>query len=593
MSSDSPTTAQRIRGFFRRCAQIIYGILTLPFTWNAKESLIALRDYFHETGQWYLGSAAFHALALVILALISMATSSMVAGTSDSAAPSFNATESTELSPPPSFTKFEVGEAPLVPTELNAETLSMFEAKPIASQTAIYYDDSNEFVEAGGGSKSDLNGPQLGGLGGFSVKNLPGPAGKGGVGVGSGSGDKPGVGGQGEGFGFRGKGHREAIAGAFGGTKASERAVGAALNWLYRHQTSYGKWTLDFRHQCKNGTCSGPGGFHSDEAATAMALLPFLAAGQTHKSKGPYQQTILKGLTWLIKEQAQEGNIPPMSGPNAEQPMYAQGLATLALCEAYGMTRDEHVGAAARKAVAFISRAQNPSTGGWRYLPGQPGDTSVTGWQIMALKSAQLAGIAVDSSVFDNARKWFHSVAKGEHLGLYSYQPYDQVTPARTAIGMLCTQYLGVDPKSAAMLEGKQYLLDNLPDDQVMRNSYYWYYATLAMHNFGGPEWDAWNRKMRRVLIESQDKEGCATGSWNPMEPSFDIWGEQGGRLMVTAFNALTLEVYYRYLPIFQTDSLVPNPPPRPKDFDQDKSSDKGENGGGKAEKQQDKDEVL
>jgi hypothetical protein len=469
---------------------------------------------------------------------------------------------------------------------LNTETLSMFDAKPFASQTAIYYDDSSEFVEAGGGSQTNLKGPQLGGLNGFSVKDLPGPAGKGGVGVGSGFGDKPGVGGQGEGFGFRGKGHREALFGQ-GATKASERAVGAALNWLYRHQTTYGKWSLDFRHQCKNGTCSGPGVIRSDEAATAMALLPFLAAGQTHKSKGPYQQTISKGLAWLIKEQTADGSL----APNSEQPMYAQGLATLALCEAYGMTHDEHVGAAARKAVAFIIRAQNPSTGGWRYFPGQPGDTSVTGWQVMALKSAQLAGIAVDSSVFDNAKKWFHAVAKGEHMGLYSYQPYDQVTPTRTAIGMLCTQYFGIDPKAPAMLEGKTYLLENLPDDQIRRDSYYWYYATLAMHNFGGPEWDVWHRKMRGVLIHSQEKQGCATGSWDPLEPTFDIWGEKGGRLMTTAFNALTLEVYYRYLPIFQTDSLLPNPPQKPKDLDQDKDADKVDKNNDKVEKE--KDDVL
>jgi hypothetical protein len=317
-----------------------------------------------------------------------------------------------------------------------------------------------------------------------------------------------------------------------------------------------------------------------------MALLPFLAYGLTHKSKSIYQQSISKGLTWLIKEQTADGSL----ASNSEQPMYAQGLATLALCEAYGMTHDEHIGAAARKAVAFIIRAQNPSTGGWRYYPGQPGDTSVTGWQVMALKSAQLAGIAVDSFVFDNAKKWFHSVAKGEHMGLYSYQPYDQVTPTRTAIGMLCTQYFGIDPKDPAMLEGKAYLLENLPDDQIMRNSYYWYYATLAMHNFGGPEWDAWNRKMRRVLILSQEKQGCATGSWDPLEPSFDIWGEKGGRLMTTAFNCLTLEVYYRYLPIFQTDSLVPNPP-KAKDMDQDKDGDKSEKDNDKVEK--DTDEAL
>ena len=147
--------------------------------------------------------------------------------------------------------------------------------------------------------------------------------------------------------------------------------------------------------------------------------------------------------------------------------MYAQGLATLALCEAYGMTRDEHVGAAARKAVAFIDRAQNPSTGGWRYYPGEPGDTSVTGWQVMALKSAQLAGIAGGFIRVRQRQKMVPFGGQGRTLGLYSYQPYDQVTPTRTAIGMLCTQYLGIDPKAPSMLEGKQYLLENLPDDQI------------------------------------------------------------------------------------------------------------------------------
>jgi hypothetical protein len=559
VSSIITTISQGVRRFFRKCAETATGILTIFFTWNLKDTFIAWKEYFRETGQWYLGSAAIHALALILLGLISMATPGMVTDTGD-VAPAFNATE-TQSAPPPEFTRFEVGDAPLEPTELNTETLSMYEAKPIAAQSALHYDDSPEFEEAGGGSATDLKGPQLGGLGGFSVKDLPGPAGKGGVGVGAGLGDKPGVGGEGEGFGSRGKGHREALAGAFGGTKASERAVGAALNWIHRHQTSQGKWSLDFRHQCKNGVCSGSGTIQSDEAATAMALLPFLAAGQTHKSRGLYQQTIAKGLAWLIKQQTPEGDL----APNSEQPMYAHGLATIVLCETYGMTRDEHVGSAARKAVAYIERAQNQSTGGWRYHPGQPGDTSVTGWQIMALKSAQLAGLPVSSLVFDNTKKWLRSVAKGEHLGLYSYQPYDNVTPTRTAIGMLCTQYLGIDPKDPAMLEGKQYLLENLPDDQLMRNTYYWYYATLVMHNFGGSEWDAWNRKMRRILILSQEKQGCATGSWDPLEPTLDIWGEKGGRLMTTAFDTLTLEVYYRSMPLFQTDSLLPATP-KPKD---------------------------
>ncbi len=287
-----------------------------------------------------------------------------------------------------------------------------------------------------------------------------------------------------------------------------------------------------------------------------MALLPFLGAGQTHKSRGPYQQTIAKGLAWLIKQQRPDGDL---SG-GCEQPMYAQGLATIVLCEAYGMTRDEHVGIAARQAVGYIERAQNESTGGWRYQPGDAGDTSVFGWQIMALKSAQLAGLPVNSIVFDNAQRWLHSVAKGEHLGLYSYQPYQQVTPTMTAVGMLCRQYMGLDPKDPGMLEGKRSLMENLPDNTLGRNTYYWYYATLVMHNFQDADWDVWNRKMRRALIETQVHGGCAEGSWDPEKPTPDTWGRNGGRLMTTSFSALILEVYYRHMPLFRTDSFLPEP---------------------------------
>jgi hypothetical protein len=506
-----------------------------------------------DDGYWYLTSMAAHAIGLVCLAMISLAIPR--AGiTAPDKAPAFDEADVDHAPADALVDRFDVGETPLDPSELTTELLSQFKAMPIASQTAEFYDNSDKFEEAGGGTSVDPNGLNLGGLGGLNFKDVPGPAGRGGVGTGVGTSTRPGFGGPGEGYGLRGKGHREGWVGALGGTKAGERAVAAALNWLYRHQTVQGRWMLDFRHQCKSGTCSGPGVVQSDAAATAMALLPFLGAGQTHKSKGPYQQCIAKGIAWLIKQQHADGDL---SG-NVPQPMYSHGIAAIALCEAYGMTHDEHVGLAARKAVAFIERAQNQSTGGWRYEPGDTGDTSVFGWQIMALKSALLAGLPVNSITLDNAQKWLRSVAKGEHLGLYSYQPYREVTPTMTAVGMLCRQYLGIDPKDPAMLEGKRCLLENLPDGKLLPNVYYWYYATMTMHNFADADWDVWNRQMRRVLIESQDREGCATGSWDPEKPAADVWGSQGGRLMTTSFNALTLEVYYRYLPLFKTDSLVP-----------------------------------
>ena len=290
-----------------------------------------------------------------------------------------------------------------------------------------------------------------------------------------------------------------------------------------------------------------------------MALLAFLGAGQTHGSKGIYRQTIAKGLTWLLQQEDHEGNVrrPPSTRPDVFPGAGDdRALRGLRHDQTYGMP-DESVASAARRAVGYIQRAQNSSTGGWRYHPGQSGDTSVFGWQIMALKSAQMAGLPVDSLVLDNAQKWLRSVSKGEHRGLYCYQPYREVTPTMTAVGLLCRQYLGVDPKEPSVLEGKSSLMENLPDPKTEVNCYYWYYSTLAMHNFLDSDWDAWNRKMRRTLIESQAREGCAMGSWDPEKPTADAWGVMGGRLMTTSFNALTLEVPYRYSALFRTDPVA------------------------------------
>jgi hypothetical protein len=104
-----------------------------------------------------------------------------------------------------------------------------------------------------------------------------------------------------------------------------------------------------------------------------------------------------------------------------------------------------------------------------------------------------------------------------------------------------------------AVKEGMDYLMKNLPDIN-RRDIYYWYYATQVMHNLPGPEWDTWNRQMRRILIDTQVKEGCAAGSWDPAQPTADKHREQGGRVMVTSLSALTLEVYYRYLPLYKLD---------------------------------------
>ena len=288
------------------------------------------------------------------------------------------------------------------------------------------------------------------------------------------------------------------------------------------------------------------------QPATAMALLPFLAAGQTHKSKGPYQQTVAKGLAWLIKQQKPNGDL---SG-GCEQPMYAHGLATIALCEAYGMTHDERLGTAARLGVGYIERAENEATGGWGCSPGDSGDTSTFGWQIMALKSANWPDCRSTRPSSTTPSDGFTRWPRANTWACTPINPISEVTPAMTAVGMLCRQYMGVDPKDPGLLEGKRCLLENLPDNQLARNTYYWYYATQAMHNFADPDWETWNRKMRRALLDTQVKEGCATGSWDPDKPTSDMGNKDGGRLMTTSLSALCVwKRYYRYLSLFRGTS--------------------------------------
>ena len=123
-----------------------------------------------------------------------------------------------------------------------------------------------------------------------------------------------------------------------------------------------------------------------------------------------------------------------------------------------------------------------------------------------------------------------------------------------TSVGLLCSQYMGVKRNDPPMIEGLSMLMRAMPTKTSSRNLYYWYYGTQVMHNLPGPEWDAWNRNMRRILIETQVKDGCAEGSWDPNKPTVDRWGKTGGRLMVTAVNTLNLEVYYRFLPLYKLD---------------------------------------
>ncbi len=363
------------------------------------------------------------------------------------------------------------------------------------------------------------------------------------AGPGKGDGDQFGIGGPG--FGFRTLGRPKGVPDGSGRIRDSDRAVALALDWLARHQGPDGGWSLDFHNRCKDPSCTGVGDSHCEAAATAMGLLPFLAAGQTHERRCHYQKVVRAALAWLVGHQKPTGDL---SAGGSQ--MYSHGLATIALCEAYGMTADSRLRLPAQAALHFIEVGQDPETGGWWYAHRQQGgDTSVSGWQVMALKSGLMAGLKVEPASLERARKWLDSVGKGTSKGLFSYRPDRPASDTMTAVGLLCTQYLGASRGDPRIVEGTAFLMANLPAIEA-RNVYYWYYAAQVMHNQQGPAWDQWNRRMRRILAQSQATKGCASGSWDPDRPK-DPWGSQGGRLMMTSLSALTLEVPYRYLPLY------------------------------------------
>jgi hypothetical protein len=327
-----------------------------------------------------------------------------------------------------------------------------------------------------------------------------------------------------------------------GGTLLTEASVSRGLRWLAENQNRDGSWSL------ANYPRSDQPDNQGDAAGTALALLPFLGAGQTHEY-GIYKENVAKGLRWLIERQAVDGDL--RAGLSDVRGMYAHGQATIVLVEALAMTGDERFRGPAQLAVDFIVGAQHDE-GGWRYRPGEVGDTSVLGWQLMALQSARAPGTGL--RVPDTALKlasYYLDLASEEEGALYRYQPQQRQapTPSMTAEALLCRIYLGWTRDDPRLRTGMDWLWQKHPPQRTEGNLYYWYYGTQLFHHLGGESWDRWNTEMRDLLVNTQEKRGTQAGSWSP--DKFE-YGRQGGRIYTTALAVCILEVYYRHLPLFK-----------------------------------------
>ena len=392
-----------------------------------------------------------------------------------------------------------------------------------------------------------------GGMGGVSLEDVIGIGGNASPGSGGGWGGGHGTGigvdnGSGRGsFGNRNGGGRRLMVKRHGGSKATESAVDLALRWLAYHQEKDGHWDA-----------KKFGGVKVDTACTGFALLAFLGAGHTEKV-GEYKDNVRRAISWLKSMQAaatglvwdttDEGGYRGIGYPGA--------IATLALSEAAGMANVAETRAAAQKAIDYCTekhqQGEGSDKGGWRYAAKAVPDISVSGWFIMALKSAKVAGLHVNPASFDGAIKFLDSVEKknvsqGSYgpASAYEYQPNSGSHRRHCAIGNLARQFLGW--KKQDLQSSVEYFVNlGVPEWGANGESvdlYYWYYGTLCVFQQGGELWKKWNESMKKALVDNQCKQGDDAGSWNPVGDYSGEWGSVGQ----TALSCLCLEVYYRYM---------------------------------------------
>jgi hypothetical protein len=313
----------------------------------------------------------------------------------------------------------------------------------------------------------------------------------------------------------------------------AEAAVRRALDYLKDRQKLDGAWEASF------GKAT---------SVTSLAVMAFLACGHTPGEPGPYREAIERGVRFVIKSQKPNGLL---IASTSHGPMYCHGISTLMLAEVIGMAPDEALAADCRnalaKAIELILKAQDlnknrDNAGGWRYQPTSgDSDISVSGWQVMALRAAKSAGMAVPAENIDRAVEYLKRCAVRD--GGFAYQPGGAPNNPRTGVGILALELCG-EHLTPEALAGAEYLLKHPPSWSSQYFFYEVYYCPQALFQVGDRYFGEYYPKLTRILLEHQEPDG----SWL----SGDGNDRSGGRDYCTAMAVLALAVEYRYLPIYQ-----------------------------------------
>jgi hypothetical protein len=412
-------------------------------------------------------------------------------------------------------------------------------------QTNTFFREKGSIETDGGGGNDGIAMADMIGAGGSTSKGTGGGKG-GGNGTGWGQGDGPGMGTKG----WPDRSSRHVIIKRFKAPTGTLASTDLGLKWLAYHQEADGRWDA-----MKYGAS-----VKTDTAVTGMALLAFLGAGHTERV-GEYKVNVQRAVAWLKSKQAADGSIWDTSDDSAHHRKigYPNAIATLAMAEAAGMGNVPETKNAAQKAIDYATEIHQCGEGyeksGWRYAAKEAGDLSVTGWYVMALKSAKIAGLKVPASAFDGAIRFLDSVEVKEGGDAYAASRYKYTsnnehshTAHRLgAIGNLSRQFLGW--KKEDLQSSVEWFVNKGGVPTYGANGeavdlYYWYYGMMCVFQQQDKAlWDRWKDTMKPVIIDNQCVKGDEAGSWNPVGAYSGEWGRVGQ----TALNALCLEVFYRY----------------------------------------------
>ena len=330
--------------------------------------------------------------------------------------------------------------------------------------------------------------------------------------------------------------------GAGYGDAATEAAVYKVLRWLKYKQTP---------ESVSNGTPGDIGGLPN----TALAVLVYLAHGETPSSSKEFGETVRGVVTF--------------KGTDGHE--YATLIATYALCEAYGMTKNPMVRDAAMKSLTRIVNNQS-ETGGWDYCINKGStrdDMSFEGWALQALKAGKLAGLHPDG--LDDCIKKAIRCLKTRNFrnGGFNYTAGGGPT-GLTATGCLAMQLLGYgnEPEVKSALD---FMRGWLPAFEAKGNAvpggplpgsgpqYYCYYAAQCKYQAGMCEnadpknvklWQDWNVEMKKLYCSTLITLDQTIPGVDGKPKQMGYWkGGYNGDTMGTCLCALQLMVYYRYLP--------------------------------------------